>query len=100
MNVVRDVNEIVNSTSGTDYGVPPGPTVNARVGSDVDIVADHNLVRVRLHLPLAARIPRVTEAVLSDQRSRSDDDLRTDLYVATYGSRVMNPRHVTVLKVT
>jgi hypothetical protein len=75
--VVSDLDEIVELDPVFDHGVLDRAAVDARVGPDIDIVADADASQLGDPVPALA-VVGVAEPVGSEHRTRMDDDPPTD----------------------
>src|SRR5215470_190013 len=84
--VVRDLDEIVDLGALPDHGVPDGPAVDRRIGTDLDIVLDDDAPDLG-NLMGSARPAHKAEAVLSDGAAGVDDDAIADQRMHDRGAR-------------
>src|SRR5262249_45590563 len=91
LDVVTHLHEIVDLGAGADHRGARGRAVDARVGADLDVVADQDGAHLR-HLVGHVAVTHVAEAVGPDHRAGMDGDALAEHAILAYHHARIEPR--------
>src|SRR5690242_2913856 len=76
--VVRDMDQVVYLCPFPNDSRAQRTTINSGIGADLDIIADHDIAKLK-HFAVAAFVEDVAEAIRSDDSARMNNHAPTEV---------------------